>query len=331
MNASARKDPLPASALTIFGPVPSRRLGQSVGIGNVPPKTCSYSCVYCQVGPTPATEIEPRSFWSPGTVAEAVRRHVDKLRARNERVDFLTFVPDGEPTLDRDLGAEIDGLRSLDIPIAVISNGSLVWRADARAALGKADWVSLKVDAADEATWRKVNRPQASLTFATLLEGMLQFAAEFHGELATETMLIRGVNDTDAAIEAAAELVERLRPRIAYVAAPTRPPAEPWVLPASEESTNRAFQRFAERLPRVELLTGFEGTGFGTTGDAVHDLLAITAVHPMRDDAVFALLTKNQADRGVLDRLVADGLLRPVTYRDRTFYLRRFTGVGEPS
>jgi len=196
-----------ASALTIFGPVPSRRLGQSVGIGNVPPKTCSYSCVYCQVGPTPATEIEPRSFWSPGTVVEAVRSHVGKLRARNERVDYLTFVPDGEPTLDRDLGAEIDGLRSLDIPIAVISNSSLAWRADARAALGKADWVSLKVDAADEATWRKVNRPQASLTFATVLEGMLQFAAEFHGELATETMLIRGVNDTDAAIDAAAGLV----------------------------------------------------------------------------------------------------------------------------
>jgi wyosine [tRNA(Phe)-imidazoG37] synthetase (radical SAM superfamily) len=311
--------------LTIFGPVPSRRLGQSLGIGNVPPKTCSYSCVYCQVGPTPATEIEPRTFWSSDITVDAVTRHVEKLRARGERIDFLTFVPDGEPTLDRGLGEEIDGLRPLGIPIAVISNGSLVYRQDVRAALGKADWVSLKVDAADEDTWHKVNRPYASLGIATVLEGMLQFATEFHGELATETMLVRDVNDSDLAIEAAATFVERLRPRIAYIAAPTRPPAEPWVRPASEEATNRAYQRFAERLPHVELLTGFEGTDFGTTGDVVQDLLGITAVHPMREDAVLALLTKNQADRAVLDRLVADKSLRPVTYRDHIFYLRQFS------
>ena len=325
MKKTPQSMPLAISALTIFGPVPSRRLGQSLGIGNVLPKTCSYSCVYCQVGPTPATEIEPRTFWSCGMVVEAVTRHVEKLRERGEPVDFLTFVPDGEPTLDRDLGKEIDGLRSLGIPIAVISNGSLVWRQDVRAALGKADWVSLKVDAADEATWRKVNRPHASLGMAAVLEGMLRFATEFHGELATETMLIQNVNDSNSAIEAAATFVERIRPRTAYIAAPTRPPAEPWVRPAGEEAMNRAFQRFADRLPHVELLTGFEGIGFGTTGHVVQDLLAITAVHPMREDAVLALLTKNQADRAVLDRLVADGVLRPVTYRDHIFYLRRFS------
>jgi wyosine [tRNA(Phe)-imidazoG37] synthetase (radical SAM superfamily) len=324
MNVTVRSAPLPASSLTVFGPVPSRRLGQSLGIGNVPAKTCSYSCVYCQVGPTPAAEIEPRAFWPADVVVDAVRRRVERLRARDERVDFLTFVPDGEPTLDRNLGDEIDGLRVLGIPIAVISNASLVWRADVRASLGKADWVSLKVDAADEEIWRKVNRPQSSLQMTVVREGMLRFAADFQGELASETMLVRGVNDSDAAIEGTAELVERLRPRIAYLAAPIRPPAEPWVLPSTEEVTNRAFQRFAERLPRVELLTGFEGTGFGATGDVEQDILGITAVHPMREDAAFALLEKNGADRAVLDRLVADGRLRRVVYRDRTFYLRRF-------
>jgi wyosine [tRNA(Phe)-imidazoG37] synthetase (radical SAM superfamily) len=154
---------------------------------------------------------------------------------------------------------------------------------------------------------------------------MRQFAAEFRRELATETMLVRGVNDADAAIEAAAAFVERLRPRTAYIAAPTRPPSEPWVVPASEEVFNAAFQRFAKRLPHVELLTGFEGTGFGTTGDVAQDLLAITAVHPMREDAVLALLTKAHADRSALDRLVGEGALKPVTYQDRVFYLRRFS------
>jgi wyosine [tRNA(Phe)-imidazoG37] synthetase (radical SAM superfamily) len=303
--------------------VPSRRLGRSLGIGNVPAKTCSYSCVYCQVGPTPATEIEPRKFWPSGAVVEAVTRHLQKLRARGEGVDFLTFVPDGEPTLDADLGEEIDGLRALEIPVAVISNGSLTFREDVRAALSKADWVSLKVDAVDEATWRKVNRPYASLAMSTILEGMLRFASEFRGELATETMLIQDVNDGEEAIESVAAFVERLRPAIAYVSAPTRPPAEPWVRPAAEEAFNRAFQRFAERLPRVELLTGFEGTAFGTTGDVVQDLLSITAVHPLREDAALALLAKNQTDRAVLDRLVAENLLKPVTYRNHVFYVRR--------
>jgi wyosine [tRNA(Phe)-imidazoG37] synthetase (radical SAM superfamily) len=153
MEQLPRGEPQAISALTIFGPVPSRRLGRSLGIGNVPAKTCSYSCVYCQVGPTPATEIEPRKFWPAGAVVEAVTRHVEKLRERGEGIDFLTFVPDGEPTLDADLGEEIDGLRALAIPVAVISNGSLSFREEVRAALSKADWVSLKVDAVDEATW----------------------------------------------------------------------------------------------------------------------------------------------------------------------------------
>jgi wyosine [tRNA(Phe)-imidazoG37] synthetase (radical SAM superfamily) len=307
-----------------FGPVPSRRLGQSLGIGNVPRKTCSYSCLYCQVGPTPDAEVEPREHWPSGMVIDAVTRHVAKLRERGERIDFLTFVPDGEPTLDANLGEEIDGLRSLDIPIAVISNGSLVWREDVRPALGKADWVSLKVDTTTESIWSKVNRPHAALDMSTVLAGMLQFAKEFRGELATETMLVKGINDADSTIETIAAFVKRLGPRIAYVAVPTRPPAEAWVLPPSEEAVNRAFQRFAERLPRVELLTGFEGTAFGTTGDVVRDLLSITAVHPMREDAALALLAKSHADRHVLDRLVQENELRLVTYRDHVFYLRRF-------
>jgi wyosine [tRNA(Phe)-imidazoG37] synthetase (radical SAM superfamily) len=281
--------------------------------------------VYCQVGPTPVREIEPRSFWSPGTVAEAVTHHIDTLRARNERVDYLTFVPDGEPTLDCNLGLEIDALRPLGLPIAVISNGSLVWRTDVRAALGKADWVSLKVDSVVDTTWQAINRPQPSLALATLQDGMSRFAADFQGELATETMLVSGVNDDDASIDATAAFVEQLRPRIAYIAVPTRPPAEPWVQPPSEETINRAYQRFAERLPRVELLAGFEGTGFGTTGDVARDLLSITAVHPMREDAVLALLARNKSDRTVLDQLVADGALRPVTWQNRIFFVRRFS------
>jgi wyosine [tRNA(Phe)-imidazoG37] synthetase (radical SAM superfamily) len=306
-----------------FGPVPSRRLGQSLGINNVPPKACSYSCLYCQVGPTPAQEVAPRTFHDRRTLIAAVTARVRSLRERGEGVDFLTFVPDGEPTLDRHLGEEIDGLRPLGLPVAVISNGSLVWCDEVREALSRADWVSLKVDAVDPALWRRINRPHASLRLEVVLDGMLRFSNEYGGTLATETMLVEGVNDDDVSIDATAAFVERLRPRIAYVAVPTRPPAEPWVQPPGEEAVNRAFQRFAERLPRVELLTGFEGTAFGTTGEPAEDLLATTAVHPMRKDAALALLARAGADRSVLDRLVAEDRLRPVRYREHIFYVRR--------
>jgi wyosine [tRNA(Phe)-imidazoG37] synthetase (radical SAM superfamily) len=321
---------MPGSIPVVFGPVPSRRLGRSLGINNVPPKACSYSCVYCQVGRTPQTETTPRSFRPPEEVVGAVTDAVQRLRAAGERIDYLTFVPDGEPTLDLHLGGEIDGLRPLGVPIAVISNGSLAWREDVRRSLGRADWVSLKVDAVDEAVWRRINRPDPSLRMDVVLEGMLAFARDHAGELASETMLIRDVNDSDAAIDATAAFLERLAPRVAYLAAPTRPPAEPWVRPPSESVLNRAFQCFVERLPRVELLTGFEGTAFGTTGDPAENLLAVAAVHPLRADAAEALLARAGADPRLLERLVAEDRLRPVRYLGRTFYVRRLRGERDP-
>jgi wyosine [tRNA(Phe)-imidazoG37] synthetase (radical SAM superfamily) len=317
----------PVSA--VFGPVPSRRLGHSLGINNVPPKSCSYSCVYCQVGRTPHGGLERRRFRRPEELLAAVRDRVQALRAAGEPVDHLTFVPDGEPTLDLDLAAEIDGLRPLGLPIAVISNASLTWQPEVRAALARADWVSLKVDTVDEALWRRINRPHPDLRLERVLDGVRRFAAGFAGELATETMLVADLNDGEAA--AVAAFLEPLGAGISYLSVPTRPPAETWVSPPNEAAVNRAFQAFAARLPRVELLTGFEGTAFATTGDAAADLLATTAVHPMREDAVLDLLARAGADRRVLDRLLAEDRLRAVRYQDHTFYVQRLAGISHGS
>jgi wyosine [tRNA(Phe)-imidazoG37] synthetase (radical SAM superfamily) len=133
-----------------FGPVPSRRLGRSLGINNIPPKICTYSCVYCQVGRTHKLQVERRPFYEPQEVLRDVRAKVEKAREAGEPIEYLTFVPDGEPTLDVHLGQEIELLRPLGLPIAVISNTSLIWRQDVREDLMGADWVSLKVDAVEE-------------------------------------------------------------------------------------------------------------------------------------------------------------------------------------
>jgi len=278
--------------------------------------------VYCQVGRTPEEGIEPHTFQSPERLIEIVTNRVHSLRERGEAINYLTFVPDGEPTLDRHLADEIDGLRSLGLPIAVISNGSLVWREDVRQALARADWVSLKLDAVDEALWRKINRPHPVLRLDVVLDGMLHFATEYRGELATETMLVGGANDTDTAIDGVASFLERLGPRTAYLSVPMRPPAETWVHPPTEDALNRAYQCFAARLSRVELLTEFEGIAFASADDPAADLLATVTVHPMREDAVLALLERTGSGRAILDRLVTEGRLCALRYRGHTFYLR---------
>ena len=171
-----------------FGPVPSRRLGRSLGINNIPPKVCTYSCVYCQVGRTRRMQVERCPFYSSEDIFERVKNKADKAVKKGESIDYFTFVSDGEPTLDANLGYEIDLLKSLGFKIGVITNGSLIFREDVRSDLLKADWVSLKLDSIRKTSWRRINRPDRQLTLDSILSGMLDFAKIFTGELVTETL-----------------------------------------------------------------------------------------------------------------------------------------------
>lgn len=306
-----------------FGPVPSRRLGRSLGINHIPPKHCTYSCRYCQVGPTRHQEIERRAFYTTEEVCRDVTRRVEALRAQGEAVDFLTFVPDGEPALDSHLGATIDALRPLGLPIAVISNASLIWREDVRADLAKADWVSLKVDSVDPATWRALNQPHPDLQLDAILAGIRTFAVGYRGTLASETMLVGGVNDDAAAVNAVADFLASAGIRLAYLAIPHRPPADSAVSCPDESVVTRAWHILQDRLVQVELLTAYEGDVFSPTGDPGSELLAIAAVHPMRESAVQALLARAGSDRNVVQELLRSGSLRQVDYAGETFYIRQ--------
>ena len=263
-------------------------------------------------------------FYNPEEVAENVAAKVEKTREAGGVIDYLTFVPDGEPTLDINLGRAILMLKPLGIRIAVITNGSFLWREDVREELNDADMVSVKVDAASEGVWHRLDRPHGSLRLATVQEGILEFARTFRGELTTETMLIKGANDRDNDIEQVADFVARIAPATAYLAIPTRPPAENWVLPPGEEIVNRAFQIFTNRISHVEYLIGYEGDVFSRTGDPAQDLLSITAVHPMRLDAVEAFLANAGQEWGVVLRLISEGSLAETEYMGRKFYVRKF-------
>ena len=309
--------------MKVYGPVPSRRLGQSLGVNNIPPKICTYSCVYCQLGRTISLQSERRTFYDPTEIASDAERQIRKARDRDERIDYLTIVPDGEPTLDVNLGREIGLLKELGIKVAVIENASLLWREDVRDDLSEADWVSLKVDAVTEEAWRRVCRPHSALNHETVLRGMADFADMFKGELATETMLIEGLNDSVEEVEKVADFLATLRPSKAYIAIPTRPPAERWVKPASEQSINRAFQIFDGVLDHVEYLIGYEGNAFAFTGNVEEDLLSISSVHPMREEGVAELLSKAGSDWSVVRKLLDEQRLIELEYGGNKFYMRR--------
>jgi len=264
-----------------------------------------------------------RAFFKPEEVLHEVERKIAHAVSRRQKIDYLTFVPDGEPTLDAHLGDEISLLRQLEIPIAVLTNASLLWQSDVREDLLGADLVSLKVDCVNEKMWRQIDRPHRNLKLQTVLESILEFAEEFEGTTISETMLLDGVDYGDE-FERIADFLGQLKKLgKAYIGIPTRPSAEKWVKPASEEILNSSFQVFEKELgDRVEYLVGYEGNAFASTGNAEEDLMSITAVHPMREEAVMELLRKTGADWRVIQKLLRERKLIELQYEGNKYYMR---------
>jgi len=309
-----------------FGPIPSRRLGNSLGINNIFPKVCTYSCVYCQIGKTITLQCDRQAFYDPDGLAREVKEKVHKVKKSNITIDYLSFVPDGEPTLDINLGKIIELIRPLNIKIAVITNGSLINHKDVREDLKKADLVSLKLDAATRKTWLRTDRPHKSLDQKAIFDGMLKFKAVFKGVIITETMLCKGMNDTEQEVKKIADFLKLLNPTKSYISIPTRPTAVKGVLPASDEALNVTYQIFKQNVDNVEYIIGYEGNEFGFSGNVEEDLLGITSVHPMREEAVRKYLKKAGADWRVITDLIKGGSLIELKYQGNNFYMRKLPG-----
>lgn len=307
-----------------FGPIPSRRLGRSLGINNIPPKICTYSCVYCQIGKTSNMKIHPQVFYSPSQIFNEVQKKVEKSREKGEPIDYLTFVPDGETTLDINLGQEIKSIKSLGIKIAVITNASLINQKQVRENLEEADLVSLKVDSVEEEIWRRVNHPHRSLCLKTILEGILKFSGTFKGKIITETMLIKNINDDSQYIKKVANFLAQLKPSKSYLSLPIRPPADSRVQSPSEEVVNRSYNLFKEKIKQVECLIGYEGNAFAFTGEVEEDILSITSVHPMREEALKDFLKRAKYDWSIVEELIEQGKLVESEYEGHKFYIRKF-------
>ena len=303
--------------MEIFGPVRSRRFGLSLGINHLPPKVCTYACVYCQLGRTYPMTIQSDAYSQPEEVLLAVQTRLGELETPP---DTLTFVSNGEPTLDSNLGASIQALKALDLPVAVISNASLVWRAEVRRQLMQADIVSLKVDTVDEAAWHKLNRPHGELMLEQILVGTQTFAKAYKGRLLMECMLVQGVNDTPEQVKATAAFIATVQPEIAYLDLPLRAPAEDWVQSPSEKRVTQLYQLFCEIFPRTALMTSIPEAELAGSDDPIHTLLETLKVHPLPRAEVLAYLVKNGFPEDTLDQLLAQKQVHASVYKGVTFY-----------
>ena len=306
-----------------FGPIPSRRLGYSLGINNIPPKSCSYDCLYCQVGPTDNPDIKRRLFYDPEVVFQAVKKRIKEVVSGQGKIDYLTFVPDGEPTLDINLDKVVSKLRTLEYKIAVITNGSLLSDIHVRNALDRVDLVSVKVDSVEFKTWQKINRPDPKVQLRKMSRAIEEFSKSYKGKLITETMLLKGINDDEAGLVNTAKYLAKLNPHRAYLAVPTRPTSENWVKSPDEQVLNTAYYIFSKYLNDVELLTGFSEESFESAGDPIKELLNITAVHPMRESEVIDLLHKGGIGLSQLDELIKHKEIVSTEHQGQTFYIRK--------
>ena len=307
-----------------FGPVPSRRLGRSIGVNNIPPKHCSYSCIYCQVGRTSSMSVARRAFYRPDEILRCVESKLHASAGTDAGVDYVTLVPDGEPTLDINLGRLLDGLREFGPPAAVITNSSLLWDARVREELARADLVSLKVDSVVPGTWKAIDRPHGRLEIREILDGILEFSRHYGGRLLTETMLVRGYNTGARELGLLCDFLEEVQPSTAYLSVPSRPPAEKDAVIPDGDILRMARDALHSALHDVELLTGYEGDDFAGSDDKVMELLGILAVHPMRESAVLRFLGGGMDPRTVLDGLIQDGKVIRRVHDGEVYYRRRF-------
>jgi len=297
-----------------YGPVPSRRLGRSLGVSPIPHKTCSYNCIYCQLGQTNKLQVKRESFYPKEDILSDIEKVMNPAN-----VDYITFVGDGEPTLCKDLGWLIKSCKNKwQIPVAVITNGSLFFMEDVRQDLKSSDVVLPTLDAGSEEVYRTLNRPHGSIGFEEMLQGQVDFRKEYPGKIWLEVMLVEGVNDSDGSLLEIKEAIEQVKPDRIYISVPIRPPAKPGVRPPEPERIMRAHEILGTSLD----LTDRESGEFGLDNfpDLRTTIIEICSRHPLREEQARDIEGRFPGAESI-DIMLSDGSLGRVEYQNVSYLL----------
>ncbi|OQY06475.1 MAG: hypothetical protein B6I25_03820 [Planctomycetales bacterium 4572_13] len=235
----------------LFGPVPSRRLGRSLGVDIIPLKTCTQNCIYCQLGKDAPQTLERKAYVS----IEAVLSELEQKIATGLQADYITLSGSGEPTLHSQLGELIDGIRKLtDIPIAVITNSTLLSDLAVRRDCCKADVILPSLDAGDAEAFKKMNRPHPALDFEQFVSGIIQFRTEYTGKLWIEVFFCEGINTDNASVQNIAEQIRRINPDKVQINTSVRPIVHAEAARVSEQRLNEIATCLGDS---VEVITDF--------------------------------------------------------------------------
>jgi wyosine [tRNA(Phe)-imidazoG37] synthetase (radical SAM superfamily) len=252
-----------------------------LGIDTIPLKTCNWNCVYCQLGRTVPLINVRRNYILPEVILAEVQ--VALAEHRPGEIDWITFVGSGEPTLHASIGLLIRQVKALtDLPVAVITNGALLYLPEVRTALIAADAVLPTLDAGTPELYRAINRPHPDITFERLVKGLIAFRQQYSGKLWIEVMLVRGLNDSERALRDLAATLRKIRPDEVHINLPTRPPAETWVQPPDGEGLMRATAILGDIAHVVQPV---EGTfDLGDDAYLTDAIVGIITRHPMREE-----------------------------------------------
>jgi len=324
--ASEDQTEQPCDQAFAFGPVPSRRLGMSIGVNVVPRKVCSYNCVYCQLGRTTKLTVERRVYTQTDPVVQAVR---DKL-AQAPHTDYVTVVGDGEPTLASNLG-EVRGRIASEWSgrTALLTNGSLLWMSEVRSAAAGFDIVLPTISAGDQATFRRLHRPHVSLSFERCVRGLKSFCSEHADKIWAEVMLVREVNDSTRSLRAIGALIKELHPAEVHLTAPIRPPSVSTIQPPMRDSVELALSE----IPGSVDFTRPEASEMPESrADPVRHLIDIAGTHPLRRAQALDVLANSgmsgrEADEA-LDSLVRSAAVIALDRQGEVFYVRGRQGAG---
>ncbi len=297
-----------------YGPVPSRRLGLSYGVDIVPLKFCTLDCIYCQLGKTNKTTTERRNF---GPI-EPILAELQAIVSEGQKSDFITIAGSGEPTLNLQLGKLIEGIKKIsDIPVAILTNGTLFYKEEVRADCSKADVVMPSLDAGDSETFQRINRPNRDINIENHIFGLSSFRNEFSGQIWLEVFLLEGFNTEPEQINKIKNAIERIRPDKIHLNTAVRPTAEPNLKRLNAEQ----LQSIASQLgPRCEIISDFsklhQTNSFEKKAD---DVLSILKRRPcsINDISSGLGINRNEAikyiqnlqNRGLICSELKDGIL----------------------
>jgi wyosine [tRNA(Phe)-imidazoG37] synthetase (radical SAM superfamily) len=261
----------------LYGPVPSRRLGRSLGIDLVPHKICTYDCIYCQIGKTTQKTLVRKEYVPVREVIEEVSRF---LKEETSSIDYLSLSGSGEPTLHSKIRSVIEGLKEItSIPIAVITNGSLLYLEGVRQDILYADVVLPSLDAVSSSAFLKMNRPDEGLSVERMVEGLVQFRKIYKGQIWLEILFCRGVNDSQSELSLMKEAIGHIKPDQIHLNTVVRPPSEIWATPLSQKEMEKIQTFFGER---ASIISEFDRHPFSLTErDIKEEILKILRRRPL--------------------------------------------------